>query len=107
MPHSNPAIVRFAVIGLGHFAQTAILPAFANATDNAKLSALVTGDVDKAAELSRRYKVPAHNYEAYDQLLASGDIDAVYIALPNAKHREYTERSARAGVHVLCEKPLA
>jgi predicted dehydrogenase len=88
MPHSDPAIVRFAVIGLGHFAQTAILPAFANATDNAKLSALVTGDADKAAELSRRYKVPAHNYEAYDQLLASGDIDVVYIALPNSKRRE-------------------
>ena len=107
MPHSDPAIVRFAVIGLGHFAQTAILPAFANATDNAKLSALVTGDTHKAAELSQLYKVPAHNYEAYDQLVASGDIDAVYIALPNSKHREYTERAARAGVHVLCEKPLA
>ena len=50
MPHSDPAIVRFAVIGLGHFAQTAILPAFANATDNAKLSALVTGDADKATK---------------------------------------------------------
>ena len=107
MTHSKPALVRFAVVGLGHFAQTAILPAFANATDNAKLSALVTGDAEKAAELSRLYKVPAHNYEAYDQLLASGEIDAVYIALPNSQHREYTERAARAGVHVLCEKPLA
>ena len=107
MPHSNPAIVRFAVIGLGHFAQTAVLPAFANTTDNARLSALVTGDADKAAALSRRYKVPAYNYEAYDQLLASGEIDAVYIALPNSKHREYAERAARAGIHVLCEKPLA
>jgi len=107
MPHSKSAVVRFAVIGLGHFAQTAILPAFANATDNAGLAALVTGDAVKAAELSRLYKVPAHSYEAYDQLLASGDIDAVYIALPNSQHREYTERAARAGVHVLCEKPLA
>lgn len=107
MPHSKQAVVRFAVIGLGLFAQTAILPAFANATDNAKLSALITSDADKAAKLSRRYKVPAYNYEACDQLLASGDIDAVYIALPNSKNREYTERAARAGVHVLCEKPLA
>lgn len=107
MISADPQIVRFAVVGLGHFAQTAILPAFAHATDNAQLSALVTGDAEKAAKLSRKYKVPAHSYESYDQLLTSGDIDAVYIALPNSKHRDYTERAARAGIHVLCEKPLA
>lgn len=99
--------VRYAVVGLGHFAQTAILPAFANATDKARLSALVTGDEDKAAKLSEKYQAPAYGYDDYDQLMTSGKIDAVYIALPNSKHREYTERAARAGVHVLCEKPLA
>src|SRR5688572_27560261 len=107
MPDSKPAAVRFAVVGLGHFAQAAILPAFANAKKNATLAALVTGDTEKAAKLSRRYKAPAYDYKAYDRLLASGDIDAVYIALPNSKHREYTERAAHAGIHVLCEKPLA
>jgi glucose-fructose oxidoreductase len=99
--------VRFAVIGLGNFAQTAILPAFANASDKASLAAVVTGDIEKAAKLSRKYKVPAHHYDFYDELLESGNIDAVYIALPNSKHRDYTERAAKAGVHVLCEKPLA
>jgi glucose-fructose oxidoreductase len=99
--------VRFAVVGLGNFAQTAVLPAFANASDKARLSAVVTGDVEKAAKLSRKYKVPAHHYDYYDELLGSGDIDAVYIALPNSKHRDFTERAAKAGVHVLCEKPLA
>lgn len=102
--HGN---VRFAVVGLGHFAQTAILPAFANASENSTLSALVTGDVEKAAALSQRYDVPAYRYDEYDRLLESGDIDAVYIALPNSQHREYAERAAKVGVHVLCEKPLA
>jgi predicted dehydrogenase len=99
--------VRFAVVGLGHFAQTAILPAFGNVSENAILSAIVTGDKEKAATLSQRYHVPAYSYDDYDSLMRSGDIDAVYIALPNSEHREYTERAARAGVHVLCEKPLA
>jgi predicted dehydrogenase len=98
---------RFAVVGLGHFAQTAILPAFANARDNATLSALVTGDKEKAAELGKKYTVQTASYDDYEKLLASGDIDAVYIAVPNSEHREFAVRAARAGVHVLCEKPLA
>src|ERR1700754_1836861 len=85
-PKQKP--VRFAVVGLGHFAQTAILPAFANATDKAALAALVTGDPDKARELSRRYQVPATSYDDFDRLLTSGDIDAVYIAVPNSEHRK-------------------
>ena len=104
---SKRKTVRFAVVGLGNFAQTAILPAFANATDKAELAALVTGDPEKAKKLSRKYGVPSYGYEQYDELLASGDINAVYIAVPNSEHRKYTEAAARAGVHVLCEKPLA
>lgn len=100
-------LTRFAVVGLGHFAQTAILPAFANAADKAELVALVTGDPEKARKLSRKYKAPAHDYEKFDELLAAGEIDAVYIALPNSMHREFAVRAAKAGVHVLCEKPLA
>ena len=107
MNSSTHPNIRFAVVGLGHFAQTAILPAFENASENATLSALVTGDVEKAAALSQRYDVPAYRYEEFDRLLESGDIDAVFIALPNSQHREYTERAAKAGIHILCEKPLA
>ncbi len=99
--------VRFAVVGLGHFAQTAILPAFGNVSENAKLSAIVTGDKEKSASLSDRYNVSAYSYDDYDRLMQSGDIDAVYIAVPNSEHRKYTERAARNGIHVLCEKPLA
>jgi predicted dehydrogenase len=104
---ANRKTVRFAVVGLGHFAQTAILPAFANAADKAELAALVTGDPEKAKKLGRKYKAPTFHYEQYDELLASGKINAVYIAVPNSEHRKYTESAARAGVHVLCEKPLA
>lgn len=106
MPNAKKT-VRFAVVGLGHFAQTAILPAFANASEIVELAVIVTGDQEKAATLSEKYKVPAVDYDEYDVVCRSGDIDAVYIALPNSQHREFTERAARAGVHVLCEKPLA
>jgi predicted dehydrogenase len=100
--------VRYAVVGLGHIAQVAVLPAFGNARRNSKLAALVSGDPVKRKAMSEKYGVPrACAYEEYDALLRSGDIDAVYIALPNSQHCDYAERAARAGVHVLCEKPMA
>jgi predicted dehydrogenase len=103
MPTSSRAI-RYAVLGLGHIAQVAVLPAFAHAR-RSRLAALVSGDKRKRAELSRKYRVPAFSYEQYEECLAQ--VDAVYIALPNSMHAEYTIRAANAGVHVLCEKPLA
>jgi glucose-fructose oxidoreductase len=100
--------VRYAVVGLGHIAQVAVLPAFANARRNSRLVALVSGDPVKRQALSEKYGVAtACGYDGYDALLASGEIDAVYIALPNALHADYAIRAARAGVHVLCEKPMA
>jgi predicted dehydrogenase len=99
--------VRYAVVGLGHIAQVAVLPAFAN-VKNSRLVALVSGDPVKRAKLGKKYQVPlTYGYEQYDECLRSGEIDAVFIALPNERHREYCVRAARAGIHVLCEKPLA
>lgn len=100
-------LVRFAVVGLGNFAQTAVLPAFSNAKDRAELRALVTGDREKAARLCRKYKAKAYSYDDYEGLLASEEIDAVYIVVPNSEHRTFAVPAARAKVHVLCEKPLA
>jgi predicted dehydrogenase len=98
---------RYAVVGLGHIAQVAVLPAFSHA-ENSELAALVSDDPEKLEKLGRKYKVKARfPYDQYEECLESGLVDAVYIALPNHLHREYTERAARAGVHVLCEKPLA
>jgi predicted dehydrogenase len=100
--------VRYAVVGLGHIAQSAVLPAFAHARKNSELSALVSDDPVKLRTLGRKYRVERlYRYEQYPECLASGAVDAVYIALPNTLHRAYAEAAARAGVHVLCEKPLA
>jgi predicted dehydrogenase len=100
--------VRFAVVGLGYISQAAVLPAFAHARRDCELAALVSGDGTKLARLARRYGVRhTATYDAYDRLLASGEVDAVYIALPNSLHADFTIRAARAGVHVLCEKPMA
>ena len=99
--------IRYAVVGLGWFAQDAALPAFIHA-ENSELVALVSGDRIKLEELSKMYNVQhTYTYAEYDDLLNSGKIDAVYIALPNHLHCDYTIRAARAGIHVLCEKPMA
>ena len=99
--------IRYAVVGLGHIAQVAMLPAFANARRNSRLVALVSSDPSKSRLLAEKYGVEqTYSYEQYDECLNSG-IEAVYIALPNSLHCDYAVRAARAGVHVLCEKPLA
>ncbi len=100
--------VRYAVVGLGYIAQAAVLPAFAHARGNSRLVALVSGDRTKLARLSRRHRVPhAVTYDGCDDLLRSGEVDAVYVALPNTMHADFTIRALRAGLHVLCEKPMA
>src|SRR5262245_51542565 len=99
--------IRYAVVGLGHFAQTAVLPAFKH-LKHSRLVALVSGDPAKQIELKKKYRVEhALPYAEYDAFLASKAVDAVYIALPNSLHCDFTLRAANAGVHVLCEKPMA
>ncbi|HKE83135.1 MAG TPA: Gfo/Idh/MocA family oxidoreductase [Vicinamibacterales bacterium] len=98
--------VRYAVVGLGHIAQVAILPAFEHARRNSRLVALVSNDATKLKTLARKYDIErTYRYDDFDACLP--EVDAVYIALPNSMHAEYTIRAARAGVHVLCEKPMA
>jgi glucose-fructose oxidoreductase len=106
MRQDRKGIVRYAVVGLGHIAQVAMLPAFAHARRNSGLTALVSDDGAKLKQLAARYGVEhTFTYDDYDACLEQ--VDAVYIALPNSMHAEYTIRAARAGVHVLCEKPMA
>lgn len=100
--------LRFAVVGLGHISQMAMLPAFSHAASAAKLTALVSDDPVKRRLLAKRYAVSRnYAYKDFDACLRSGEIDAVYIALPNSLHCDYAVRAAKAGIHVLCEKPMA
>jgi len=98
--------VGYAVIGLGHIAQAAVLPAFENA-QHSRLVALVSSDPEKREKLARKYRCDAYDVRDLDDVLARPDLDAAYIAEPNDKHAEFALRCAKAGVHVLCEKPLA
>lgn len=100
--------IRYAVVGLGYIAQTAVLPSFKNARRNSKLVALVSGDSEKLKKLGEKYKV-AHRYlySEFEDLMRSGEVDAIYITTPNFHHRNIMETAARYGVHVLCEKPMA
>src|SRR5688500_4041287 len=99
--------VRYAVVGLGHIAQVAVLPAFSHARKNSSLTALVSDDEEKRDEVGQMYGVArTYSYAQFEECLQSGEVDAVYIALPNTMHREFTERAAKVGVHVLCEKPM-
>jgi predicted dehydrogenase len=98
--------IRYAVVGLGHLAQVAVLPAF-KTTKNSELVALVSGDPKKREKLGRKYGVErVYSYDEYEECLAAG-VDAVYLVLPNHLHRDYAIRAATAGVHILCEKPMA
>jgi predicted dehydrogenase len=94
---------------MGRLAIEELLPAFGE-SKKAKLVALVSGSPDKAAKLAYQYGVTSSNvldYRNYDRLKDLADVQVVYIALPNSMHAEYSIRAAKAGKHVLCEKPMA
>lgn len=100
------AKIRYAVVGGGQISQQAFMPGVGQ-TDNSELAALVTGDPVKAEKLAGKYAIKAWRYEDYDALLASDEVDAVYVATPNHLHTDYVVKALEAGIHVLCEKPLA
>lgn len=106
-PASGPRRIGYAVIGLGRIATHFL--AGAAASEHSSIAALVSGHRDKAERIAAQYNVPAssiYSYEDFDRIAANPAVDAVYIALPNSMHAEFTIRAARAGKHVLCEKPM-
>lgn len=105
MPSSNRKI-RYGVVGGGSISQGAFMPGIGQ-TDNSVITALVTGDPVKADELAARYGIKAYAYEQYAELLAADEVDAVYVATPNFRHREFVVPALEAGIHVLLEKPMA
>lgn len=101
--------IRYAVVGLGLLTLGEIMPAFGECKYS-KAVALVSGNPEKARKVATQYGIEQKNiysYQNFDQIKNNPEIDAVYIVLPNGMHEEYTVRSAQAGKHVLCEKPMA
>ncbi len=99
--------VRYAVVGAGWISQAAFMPGVAH-TGNSELTALVTGDSDKAEALGRQYGIERlYHYDAWQAAIDSGGFDAVYVALPNWMHRDFAVPALEAGLHVLLEKPMA
>jgi len=99
----------YAIVGLGYYATRMIMPQFANSTHSG-LTALVSGTPAKLAQYGAEYKIPErsrYSYADFDRIRDNPDVDIVYVVLPNSMHAEYTIRAARAGKHVLCEKPMA
>ena len=97
------APVRFGIIGLGWVARDYMLPAIQAAGDRVRLAAVLSlrdADFEGLAPSTQRFK-------DLGRFLAADLVDAVYIATPNHLHREQVIACLRAGVHVLCEKPLA
>ena len=110
-PPGDPMSERIgvAIVGVGRIAVNEMLPAFAQ-SKHAKPVALVSGDRAKALKVAHQYDIPESavlDYKDYDKLAQMPEVQAVYIALPNSMHAEYTIRAAKAGKHVLCEKPMA
>jgi predicted dehydrogenase len=101
--------VGFAVIGLGRLSLEEILPAFGE-SKKARPVALVSGSPEKMKAVAAQHGIdPAscYDYAGFDRIRDNPAVKAVYVVLPNGMHREYVERAARAGKHVLCEKPMA
>jgi len=95
--------MQFGILSTANIGDEAVVPAIA-ATDH-EVRAVASRSADAAAAYADRHDIP-ETYDSYDALL-DADIDAVYVPLPNGLHAEWTKRAADAGLHVLCEKPLA
>jgi len=98
----------WALCGLGKLSTEQIAPALQK-TQLARLAGVVTDSPEKAKQWQQQYKIPAKNcytYDTMEQMARNKDIDVVYIVTPNALHLEQTQRAAKAGKHVYCEKPM-
>ena len=98
-----------ALVGLGSYSTGQLAPALQQTT-KCYLAGIVTGTPQKAKDWKRRYGLPDKNiysYENFDDIKDNKDVDIIYVVLPNAMHAEYVIRAAKAGKHVICEKPMA
>ena len=101
-------VLRVAILGLGSYGSR-VADAM-QACTKAKLVGLISGTPSKIPVWQAKYNVPTkncYNYENFDQIKNNPDIDAVYVITPNATHKDFVIRAAKAGKQVICEKPMA
>ncbi|PLK46340.1 Gfo/Idh/MocA family protein [Emticicia sp. TH156] len=113
IPESKPKYegrkLGIALVGLGSYAKNQLAVGLEKTT-NCYLAGIVTGTPAKAEEWMKKYNIPkknVYNYQNFDQIADNKDIDIVYVVLPNSMHPEFVIRAAKAGKHVMCEKPMA
>ena len=98
-----------AMLGLGGYAGGQLAPAL-QSTEHCYLAGIVTGTPSKIPTWQSKYAIPdknVYNYENFDSIKDNKDIDIVYVVTPNALHKDFVIRAAKAGKHVICEKPMA
>lgn len=98
-----------ALVGLGSYSTYQLAPALQQ-TRYCHLAGIVTGTPAKEKKWAGQYNIPAeniYNYKNFDRIADNDSIDIVYVVLPNSMHAEFSIRAARAGKHVICEKPMA
>lgn len=96
---------RWGVLSTAKIGREQLLPAIVD-SENGVLSAIASRDLSKASALADRFGA-RHAFGSYEELLASKEVDGVYIPLPTSQHVEWTAKAIEAGKHVLVEKPLA
>lgn len=99
-----------ALVGLGEYSGVELAPALQE-TKHCRLAAIVSDDnQEKIEKWKKEYGLEDRNcyhYKNFDSIKENSDVDIVYITLPNSLHEEFVVRAARAGKHVICEKPLS
>jgi predicted dehydrogenase len=106
-PYQGP-VLRVAIMGLGSYG-TRVADAM-QSCKMAKLTGLISGTPSKIKDWQGKYNIPeknCYNYENFDSIKTNADIDAVYVITPNSLHNPLGIRVAKAGKHVICEKPMA
>jgi glucose-fructose oxidoreductase len=98
-----------ALVGLGSYSTYQLAPALQQ-TAYCTLAGIVTGTPEKATQWMQTYNIGAehvYDYDSFDRIASDKAIDIVYVVLPNSMHAEFSIRAAKAGKHVICEKPMA
>jgi predicted dehydrogenase len=106
-PYQGP-VLRVAIMGLGSYGSR--VAEAMQACKSAKLTGVISGTPSKIKDWQAKYGIPeknCYNYENFDRIKDNPDIDAVYVITPNGLHKDQTIRVAKAGKHVICEKPMA